>query len=324
MSPLRGAIAAAGIALTAGAAVIAPLWTYALSLALFGLPHVVTELRYVDERFARRSGARLVTLLVAGLLAIAALRAAGVAGFGTAPTRAAIELLAGGVLIAMLLPRLRARGTGFAALGGSILALSILAAALAPLDALVVFALLHNLTPVGFLAERLRGAPRRRALWLAAVVFGAVPLLILTGAGTALMATIGIEPSSTGPRGVGPLETHLGVFVPATWRPSEFGLDLFRAAAFLQCMHYAAVLHLLPRLGGASETDGSWLRWPARPTFAITVMATGALMFGGFAFAFGDARLSYGVFAAVHAWVEIPVLLLACAVPAVRDAPGVA
>ena len=53
------------------AAVAAPLWTYAVSLALFGLPHVLVELRYVDRAFAPGLGRRMVRAVLVGLGAIA-------------------------------------------------------------------------------------------------------------------------------------------------------------------------------------------------------------------------------------------------------------
>ena len=54
------------------AAVLLPLATYAFTLALFGLVHVVVELRYVDRRFGSRVPWRLgsALLLVLGLIVL--------------------------------------------------------------------------------------------------------------------------------------------------------------------------------------------------------------------------------------------------------------
>ena len=57
--PLTGLGAAATVVAILAAAtaatlsVIAPLAVYSLTLAAFGLPHVLSELRYVDRRFGR-------------------------------------------------------------------------------------------------------------------------------------------------------------------------------------------------------------------------------------------------------------------------------
>jgi hypothetical protein len=87
-------------------------------------------------------------------------------------------------------------------------------------------------------------------------------------------------------------------------------------------MHYAVVLHVLPRLSGGGETAGARLPWPRRGFVAGTA-AAGALMAAAFAGDFVGARALYAVAAALHAWLEIPVLLLACAVPP-RGAPVLA
>jgi hypothetical protein len=44
---------------------------------------------------------------------------------------------------------------------------------------------------------------------------------------------------------------------------------------------------------------------------ALAGAAIGSLLL--FAWSFRDARAAYGVLAAVHAWVEVPILLLALA-----------
>lgn len=309
-------LAALGVPLTALAAVLAPVWTYALSLAFFGLPHVLVELRYVDERFGARLRGRTVALLAIGLGGVAALRVFGVAGAGGVDGCAAAELLVGAGLMFLVVPVLARRSLAMAGLGAAACAVTAVGAVRAPIPTLVVLALAHNLTPVGFLAERLRGAARRSAMLACAIVFGAIPLAIASGLATELLLALG--PTEGGPPGVGEVDLHLTAFVPPALAYEPWALDLFRAAAFLQCMHYAVVLHVLPRLGGASETAGSRLRWPPRGVFGLAVAALGALFVGGFALSFGDARAVYGVFAAVHAWVELPILLVALGVPPAR------
>ena len=62
-------VVAAYVGIAAGFASAMPLLAYAGSLALFGAPHVLTELRYVDGRF----GSRLRSVNGFAILAILAL-----------------------------------------------------------------------------------------------------------------------------------------------------------------------------------------------------------------------------------------------------------
>lgn len=301
---IRASGGAALVAACAAAAAAAPLWTYALSLALFGLPHVLVELRYVDERFAARLPRHTVRWLALGLAGIVLLRALAVAGLGDAGLRGTTELVLGVGLVAAATPLLASHAASPVAFGvGVALAAGVLTA---PLATLVVLALLHNLTPVGFLAERLRGAERRRALLLAAVAFGLVPALLLLQPFPAI--------ALTGPLSTGHLDEHLPAFVPTPLLGTPFADRLFAAAAYLQCMHYAVVLGVLPRLSGGSETAHALLRWPRRRVFAAAVAALGVVAALEFAGDFVGTRRVYAVVAALHAWIEIPVLVVACGV----------
>lgn len=288
------AIAALGLA-TAAAAASAPLWVYALSLAAFGLPHVLTELRYVDERFTLRTTARVRRGLVLLLLAIVGVRLAGLAGVGTTPARIGFEL---GLGVVLVLWPLQQCGTRALAPGLLLAAALAFGTATAPATTMVLFALLHNLTPIGLLAERLRGRDRRRALLGCVVAFVLVPLAMLLLPPPAVLH---------GPLGTGELDQHLAVFVPGRLHGGEAGDRLFAIAAWWQCVHYAIVLHVLPRLGGGAEGRA----WPRPRAFARGVLVVGAVMALAFASGFGTARAAYGVLAAVHAWIELPVLALA-------------
>lgn len=310
----RGTIfALSGVLLTAALAVAAPLWTYALTLALFGLPHVAAELRYVDTRFGARIDRGLAHALWAGLLAIVLLRVATLAGLGAPSQRAALELSLGAALVLCVAPRLLRRGLVYAALGAALIALALWAASVRPLDAIVWFAVLHNLTPVAFLAERLRGETRRRALHWCLFAFGVMPALIASGAAGHVLAALGASTAASVPPGIGGPEQHLGAFVPSALRDGALALDLFRAAAFLQCLHYAVVLHVLPRLGAGDAAPAAPFCWP-RGRWVPDLVTAGYLGLAvAFGLAFVDARLVYGTFAAVHAWIEVPVLALALA-----------
>ncbi|MBI5850268.1 MAG: hypothetical protein HZB39_04405 [Planctomycetes bacterium] len=309
----RVAIAALCVAAIAFAAVSAPLEVYVVSLALFGLPHVATELRYVDERFGARMGTRLARRLAIPLLGIALVRALAIAGVGDATTRAAVEWTLGAASIAVVLPLLASRGSTPAVLGALALLVAVLAVLTDPFAALVLFALAHNLTPLGFLAERLDGPSRRRAMLVGAVVFLAIPAVIVCG-----VASPGL-PSDRADA----LAAQLASFVPIAWHEHGFAFDLFRAGAFLQCLHYAIVILVLPRLGGGGEASGACCPWPVPKRFVAWIGASAALFAVGYVLSFTGTRATYGVVAAIHAWLEIPVLLVACAV-APRTVPTLA
>ncbi len=301
------ALAVVLVVATALLAVLLPLGTYTLTLATLGLPHVLAELGYVDARFSARLGRGQLGAL-AGLLAGAAgLRVAGLLGLLPGPTLAALELGLVVALAGLALPALSRRGAGPLGLGLALVLALAAGVVVGPAPTLVVLAFLHNLTPVGLLAERLRDAARSRALLACALVFGALPLLIASGR---LHALLGAGPllDATPFASAGGLERHLGAFVPAPWLDAGWAVPLFSAAAFLQVMHYAVVLHVLPRL---EPSPRPWLASPRRT--AVVLAAGGLLLLPLFALDFALARRVYGVAAAVHAWLEVPILLLALA-----------
>src|SRR6185436_2196847 len=85
-------------ALTIVATCFAPLATYVLMVAAFGLPHVLSELRYCDERFSARTS--LVPLAIIGALVgiIAAMRVASSAAIVSSYTATLAELGLGVVI----------------------------------------------------------------------------------------------------------------------------------------------------------------------------------------------------------------------------------
>ena len=154
----------------------APLLVYTTSLAAFGLAHVAAELRYVDQRFSARLGRGTLRDRAGAPRrdrrpAVAVVRPR---RLGAASPRARARR--GHRLAATAAGRCLLRGEPMAAaLSVAVTAALAFGLARAPATTLVVLAFLHNLTPVGFLAERLEGAARRRALALCGLVFVAVP-----------------------------------------------------------------------------------------------------------------------------------------------------
>lgn len=300
MSRARRAGAAAGAGLgLAVAAVAAPLATYTVSLAALGLPHVLAELGYVRRRFGGRWPWPAVAVTGVLLLAVVGLRVAALSGRASASTLRPLELLAVAALAASTLPLLWRRGAGAAATGALVVLAVGLGAIADPLLTAVLLAGLHNLTPLGFVAE---AAPGDRRLLVGAVAaFVLAPALIATGWPLAAAQAIGAHALEWSPLGAGALADHLPVYVPRPWLDRPAAVHLFSALVFAQCMHYAAVLHLLPRLAGGRPS----------PRLAALWMAVGGATLLAFTHDFGGSRRLYGVIAAVHAWVEVPVLLAA-------------
>ncbi len=304
---------AVAVILAGLAAATAPLVVYAVSLALFGVVHLGTELRYVDERFSARIGPRLGPFLVGALAAVALLRIASVTGAIAPRTEMVVELGLVAALALAVLPRLVQAGPMRAALAVAIAATVALGAVRSTWATLAVLAFVHNLTPVGFLAERLSGRQRARAMIACLVVFGAVPLLLATGLVTHLGSALGVALQVATWGSTGPIEQHLSAFVPPALSTTPVAVPLFSVAAYLQCMHYGAVIRVLPSLGSGEEnfTPSPLLPWPPRGLFAVILVVAGIVTLFAFHQSFAETRAVYGVVAAVHAWVEVPVLLLA-------------
>jgi len=283
------------VLLTAMACIAAPLLTYSLSLAALGLPHVLVELRYVQRRFGQRVMRRTAVAMAALLLGVVGLRVARNLGW-TVPT--SWELLLVVALVAVVLPALGWRWRGF---GVVLVVTGLLGALVSPLHSLLLLAVLHNLTPVGFLAEVLSGQRRRNAMALGTLLFVGIPLLIATGLPFDLLSLWSWTAPDLSFLPTGPLSSQLGAYLPPEWQDRPWATHAFSGVVFAQCMHYAAVLHVLPRLQHGVHT----------PRFGFGVVLLTAGLFLLFVGNFADGRRWYGVLAAVHAWVELPILLLA-------------
>jgi hypothetical protein len=294
-------VATAGVGVLLLASVTLPLATYTTVLALFGLPHIASELRYLDYRFGARLGRSTVLRLVALLVLAMAARAAGLLGVLAFPLAAAVEIVRAAIAVLSLAPSAR----------GLALALLLVACAtLAPLATLLLLAVSHNLTPLGFLAERLRGRERWRALILGVMGLIVLPGLIVTGLPFDILNTLGLgDPEAVAFPGAGSLDANLGVYVPSWAFGEDWALHAFSASVFAQCIHYVAVIGVLPRLIPADAKPV--VGWPKARTFWLMVAATGLAVFAGFALDYLLARKAYAVLALLHAWLEIPLLLLA-------------
>lgn len=297
------AIRLALLAIAVIGAVAWPLLTYSVTLAAFGAIHVLCELRYIDLRFGARVERRVRVGLLVGVAAIAAGRLVQQTGL---VQPAVVELVLGAGLVALVLPTLARAGR---LMRGLVIAgLLITGAAVAPAHALLAIAVLHNLTPVGFVAEATAGAARRRALAVAALVFAVVPLLIATGVPYMALAGIGLPAPEFGVLPTGPLAGHFRAYLPAAVFDESWSLHAFSACVYLQCAHYIYVIDVLPR--GLPPAARGLAPWPVGRIALAALIGVALIGVVAFSHDFVDARARYGALAAVHAWLEVPVLLL--------------
>jgi hypothetical protein len=288
-------------ALTLGALYL-PVPLYLFSLALFGLPHVIWEMAFLRSRYGARWPATWWRALWLVLLAQAVLRTAVWYGVYPAALSAITDLLALLLLGAIVL--LAPRGTRWRArLAGAALAgmMFWLLEQGEILGALLILALLHNLTPLALAWDLARDHRQaRRLAWTISVLF-VLPLLIAVSGwqgGTALL-----------------LDSHGSLLdgqLPATWS-GAFRPALLSAVVLAQCLHYYCVIVLLPQ-AERQRTSGAILPAPLR---GMALAAAGLLAIY-FVVDYQGARALYAVAAGAHAWLEWPVLLMALLGPAMH------
>ncbi|MBI1212939.1 MAG: hypothetical protein GC190_15865 [Alphaproteobacteria bacterium] len=279
-------------------------------VAAFGLPHVLSELRYVDERFSARSSILPIAIIGALVGTIAALRIATSVASLSSYTAMLIELALGGVLAlaaAWFMRKWKLAGVAVALAFG-------VGVVYAPIPTFLVWAWLHNLTPLGFVTEATEGDERRRLLLTLSIFFLLIPALVATGVFHQLaFALTGIS-AANGPSAFGAETRPLGSFL---WPGATVGSDvaIFSAAVVAQAMHYTAVILFLPRLITQRPSiagSAHLLPWPRRwSMFAWGIAGLAAAAFVVYAVDYSSARSVYGVAAAIHAWLELPVFLLA-------------
>jgi hypothetical protein len=289
-------------------AAIAPLAAYTTALAFFGLPHVLSELRYVDRRFGRRLASVYWAPIAALLAVIVAARACVVFGAAPAAIGAPLELGAGALLALIC-----ARGAG----AQKIVALTVAgaiggAALISPFTTSVAVAILHNFTPLGFLWQIAPRAERARVMAAAGCGLLLLPLLAASGGAHWALDALGVPPSPLDPLGAGPLAAQLGVYVPQAFLDGPGAVNFFTASVIAQGAHYLAVIVILPALSQRLDPGARGLvAWPRGALFALACAAVAGLGLVPFFADFARARAYYGLFAAVHAWIEVPVLILA-------------
>jgi hypothetical protein len=296
-------VGVAGFALVS----VIPVATYLILLALFGFAHVLTELRYVDGRFSSRLGPMLLPGILGLIAMIAIVRSGVIAGLVPVTLGIGIEIAIGAGLAALAAVVSPARPI---LIGALVLLFAVMAIA-SPLHALMTMALLHNLTPLGFFAEALPPREARTVVGGLTIPFLIIPLFIATGVPREAMMAVA-DVSATWVPLAGPAARHYGAFLPPEVANMSWAIDAFAAAVFAQIMHYLAVIVVLPRVAKARRLTGETLvPWPRGLALLGTIGGLCALLFLYFMLDYAQAKAVYSTFAAIHAWIEVPILLLA-------------
>jgi hypothetical protein len=269
---------------------IVPIWMLALGPIVWGVPHVVADVRYLALRPGYHARIRLAVPAVLAL------------GFGWAGLGVSAALL-GGALCAILSRGSLARR---AAVAAPLVVLGLLAGG-APAIATLVFAHVHNLVAVAFFALWRRRESRLHWIPVALTAAGAVAIL-----GGALDAVLG-RALVLGSVDFGDLVLQLAPPEVISKISSNLRMPdrLVLLYAFGQSVHYVVWLRLVPEDERTSSSPISF-----RQSFRSLVRDVGAplLVLASMAAAgvavwatrdLAKARFEYLQLAFFHGWLEI-------------------
>ncbi len=293
------------------------LLAHTLVLGLLTAAHVVLALRYLRGWLAPAAPPALLRVGMLGVALMGGLRLAVHQGALGQPAAATIEI---GLLIAILVPALPVAlpGAGLlgAAMTGSLAALA-LATLRAPVDARVLAEWAVLVVPMLLLIMRLPPGRRRGLLSAGLLFFGAVPLLIAGGVPATLAGELGLLFPDHSPAALGPLEAHLTRVFPTGFHAHPRAADFFRARTYLDIVHCAVVLAVLPVLPRHPDAPA------ALSTGALVVLVatlTGAAL-AGLALAPVDTHGLLSAAAALEGWLELPLVAVAVGAPVLSARP---
>jgi hypothetical protein len=263
-----------------------PLWMLALGPIVLGVPHIVSDVRYLVVRpgYHRRPA---LWLLAAAPLAVGAVTSRVTWGFLGA---------VGALIAARTTPRRRALGLAIA------VPLSIITWRFVGWPELV-FAHLHNFVGVALWWV---WRPRTTKLhWIPLVLFAALSLALLGGAADPVLRWS----ASAGPAGATTMARHIAALAP--FAGPRFGLRLVLLYAFAQSVHYGVWLRLVPEEDRPRPAPRGFASSYAalRADFGwLPLVVFGALAVALAAWATRDlaaARAGYLRFAVVHGQLEL-------------------
>lgn len=274
-----------------------PLPLYLVSLALFGLPHVVWEMGFLRSRYGARWPWRWWLPLWGILLLQAAARIGVWLGAYPASSSQIVDL-ASLMLLALWLALAPLKVPWPLRLAGLVLAAVMLWLLQndAIVTALLILALAHNLTPMLMVWDLAReDATQKRLAYFISALF-VLPVLMVASAWSGAIT----------PAFLSSQQALLSSQLPASWGQSSLQQALLSAMVLAQCLHYYCVIYCLPQ----AETQRRGQPVLPRRVMWITVGIVAAMLLY-YAHDYSAARKLYAVAAGAHAWLEWPVLLLA-------------
>ena len=287
------------LALTA----VAPLWLLLLGPLLLGVPHIVSDVRYLVVRPPRPLGRAPILVITAGLAGMTALRFGAALG-GPVLLDWEIALGGGAILgaIALTPGPTALRGLALAVVG----ALTIYGV-VHPYDTALWVGHLHNLVAFGWWLVLARDGGSWRRVAVVAALYVAAVAAILAGAFDGLFA-LAWSGDAAG-LGLDELALSLAPGAEPVW--AVRWVTLF---AFAQSVHYAVWLRLVPQRSAARRAPPSLDRsvrdlradlgrWGLRAAvFASLAIPVAALVDAA------GTRHFYLLLALFHGWLELAVL----------------
>jgi hypothetical protein len=277
-------------------ALLMPVPLYLVSLALFGLPHVIAELSYIAHRYRGRWPWRWWIPIGLPLACQAIVRTGVWMGaypqdVGQIADLATLLML---TIVMALAPMRLAWPARFCAVAMAIGFFWLLEQG-QWLIALLILSIAHNFTPLGLAWDLARENRQHRPMLRAFAIYFSLPVVV------AMAGYSGHEVLLHTPESEAKL---LAQQIPHSWLAWSEGQQgaLMSALALAQCLHYLAVMRWLPATACTSSVAmmGTKLVW-------LTVFAASALMMY-FWVDYGQARQMYGIAAGFHAWLEWPIL----------------
>lgn len=272
---------------------IAPFISYTVSLVCFGLSHITYELKFLDQYYGRKYEKPFVRIIIffSSLFALAT----AISIFFGQP----FDAIKFAILIVLLtLPILKYQlywNTPIIFLVGAGIIYF-------PVLTYLVFAFLHNLTPIFFLRDRL--TRKRDTFSIVLCIFIGAPIVV--GIFTFLIQNnLGFENFIFSANTQSMLSSH---YLVETENLSRLKIAFFSSAVFLQLLHYYFTISILPRLNEVKAEK--WLFWKNSNSLFITVVLSSFILATGYMVNFSNVRDYYGILASFHAIIEWPVILL--------------
>ena len=289
-------LAAVQILVSLALTLVAPLWLLLVGPLVLGVPHAVSDVRFLLLRPSRPLGRAQAIAVLVPLAAMTALRLARFAG---APVYLEVEGLLGAAAIAGAVAL--ARTSALARAGGMGAALVLAAVAVGEPQVLaVVLGHVHNFVAVGLWLAWLPRGSARAALPVVALLVAGMAALAL-GAGDAHLAAAPAAGLS--------LDDLVVTLAPGL--PPTLALRLVLTYAFAQSVHYALWVRVIPETLAPGAPAPTWrrslgaLQADLGRHGLVAALVVAAVVAAAGLVAPADTRNAYLSLVLFHGWLEL-------------------